>query len=362
MSLPTLSMEHLFEPSSCLRSALEAVDTGMVVLEKQTQRWCFMNRAARDLLGSDEGIETVKTVLAELACCFRTGPPAPSEMGQSQRNVRIGDKTIALTVYCGESDGYGVVLLKEVAEQPLPYETSDLLDTNSPVTTMLGSLCHEIGNPLNSMKITIQVLMQNIGHFSEMKTNSYLLRTIQEIDRLDALLFSFKQLTVNRRMETREVDLKLSMMRFMTSIKDVCKTHQVEAHVSEAARFVESEPDVLQQILFNLFTNAKDAHAEKEGENLEADGRPGEPLKIRITTRKAQQPDFVQLSFSDNGAGIPPHVLPLIFRPLYTTKARGTGLGLPLVDRMVKRMGGHMRISSKVGEGTRVELFLRAVN
>jgi signal transduction histidine kinase len=71
--------------------------------------------------------------------------------------------------------------------------------------------------------------------------------------------------------------------------------------------------------------------------------------------------NYVCLTVSDDGPGIPTDRLPRIFEPFYTTKARGTGLGLAITHNIVKRHGGFVRVKSQPGAGTTFEVFLPAL-
>jgi C4-dicarboxylate-specific signal transduction histidine kinase len=108
-------------------------------------------------------------------------------------------------------------------------------------------------------------------------------------------------------------------------------------------------PVKLCQVLLNLIVNAAQA---MEG------GRPGR-IEVRWTPREQD----VVLTVADNGCGIPQELLEKVFQPLFTTKpvGIGTGLGLSICKELVTHNGGAMRLSSKQGEGTEVELTLKRV-
>jgi len=109
-------------------------------------------------------------------------------------------------------------------------------------------------------------------------------------------------------------------------------------------------PVKLTQVLLNLIVNAAQA--------MEGTGRPG-----RIEVRWTQNEQDVLLTVADNGCGIPQELLEKVFQPLFTTKpvGIGTGLGLSICKELVTHAGGGMRLSSKTGEGTQVELTLKRV-
>ena len=106
---------------------------------------------------------------------------------------------------------------------------------------------------------------------------------------------------------------------------------------------VMAEPTGIEQVLINFIVNARDA-----GAHL-----------IRIETGPAPgRGGHLRLSISDDGAGIPRDVLGKLFQPFFTTKAKGTGLGLWLSQRIIQDHGGHVTVESEVGKGTTFTITL----
>jgi signal transduction histidine kinase len=112
---------------------------------------------------------------------------------------------------------------------------------------------------------------------------------------------------------------------------------------SEVAE-VEHDSDQMHQVLLNLLLNAVQA----------IDG-PG-----TVTVEIKPVDGFALISVSDTGRGIAPEHLPNIFRPFYTTKGNGTGLGLSLARRIVESHGGRIEVSSEYGSGTQFRVYLPA--
>jgi signal transduction histidine kinase len=102
------------------------------------------------------------------------------------------------------------------------------------------------------------------------------------------------------------------------------------------------DPDQIKQVVFNLVKNAMEAMPD------------GGRLEITISSDDA----FLKLDFRDSGIGIPEDQLGRIFEPYHTTKAKGNGLGLMIVQRIVRDHGGHIEVSSKEGEGTCFRILL----
>jgi len=113
------------------------------------------------------------------------------------------------------------------------------------------------------------------------------------------------------------------------------------------------DSEQLHQVLLNLVLNGVQA--------IESEGKLTIAAKVD-TTGGPGQADLVEISVSDTGAGIPPESLERIFRPFFTTKRGGTGLGLSLCRRIIRQHGGTLTVESKLGKGSRfiIRLPMRA--
>jgi signal transduction histidine kinase len=120
------------------------------------------------------------------------------------------------------------------------------------------------------------------------------------------------------------------------------KPIKIELEKSPALQVVEHDSDQIHQVLLNLLLNAVQAI---EGPGL---------VKVEILS----QGDCAAISVTDTGRGIPPEHLPNIFRPFYTTKGNGTGLGLSLARRIVEEHRGRIEVTSEVGKGTMFRVLL----
>ena len=111
---------------------------------------------------------------------------------------------------------------------------------------------------------------------------------------------------------------------------------------------MEHDPAQINQVLLNLLLNA-----------IQSMDKPG---MIRVTLQQMDE-DLITITVSDQGKGIPADQLTHIFRPFYTTKGHGTGLGLSLARRMVESHGGTIGVESTLGQGTQftIELPVRRV-
>ena len=181
----------------------------------------------------------------------------------------------------------------------------------------------------------------------------------------------------------RARDLVQQILTFSRQAEQECKPVQVKLIADEALRFlraslptsieihqhiqsdslVMADPTQIHQVLMNLCTNAEHA-MRREGGILEVS-----LLNVEITADFAiGQPemnpgDYIKLSVSDTGNGIPPHILDRIFDPFFTTKEKGegTGMGLAVVHGVVGSIGGTIAVTSKPGKGTTFDIHLPVI-
>jgi len=116
----------------------------------------------------------------------------------------------------------------------------------------------------------------------------------------------------------------------------------IEFHPTPTMAPVEHDSDQLHQVLLNLLLNAVQA----------IDGSGSVVVKIHPGT------EFAVISVTDSGRGIAPEHLAHIFRPFYTTKGNGTGLGLSLTRRIVEQHHGRIEVTSEIGKGTEFKVYL----
>jgi two-component system, cell cycle sensor histidine kinase and response regulator CckA len=133
----------------------------------------------------------------------------------------------------------------------------------------------------------------------------------------------------------------------------------VERFLPEDLWPVRGNPTQLHQVLLNLCVNARDAMPDGGKLSFMADNIRLDAIEAE-TIPEGRAGEFVSLSVSDTGTGMPPEVRARIFEPFYTTKGegRGTGIGLSTVMRILRSHQGFLRVESEPGEGTTFELFL----
>jgi signal transduction histidine kinase len=178
-----------------------------------------------------------------------------------------------------------------------------------------------------------------LNWFGALVSSVSLVCAIEEsIARISDLVMAVKKFAYDERMPDRELDVHDSLQSTLTILghKLRIKQIQVEKRFEASPSTIRTRGHALSQVWTNLIDNAADASPENS--------------KIEIAT--SSEPDWLTVTITDHGAGIPPQVLPHIFEAFFTTKPQGsgTGLGLEIVHRIVtQKFGGSIQVESEPG-------------
>src|SRR5262249_44090476 len=133
---------------------------------------------------------------------------------------------------------------------------------------------------------------------------------------------------------------------------------ELETHLAPDLWCVKADPGQIEQVIMNLAINARDAMPEGGKLHIHSSnaGAPGGP-RNQI---EGSNGDYIMLRVTDTGLGMDPDTMSQIFEPFFTTKGKGkgTGLGLSTVYGIVEQSGGHISVSSEVGQGSTFEIYL----
>jgi PAS domain S-box-containing protein len=207
------------------------------------------------------------------------------------------------------------------------------------IGTMAAKFGHELGNPLNGMSLTIQLLEQRLARPTaspEKQVASTVSRLKSEIARLNLLLRDFRALSRREKFNFRGT----SVQGLVTEALELELPRLKELGVEVRYEFPERLPEIavdadkMKQVILNLVNNSVDAMPQ------------GGKLIVKATTSD----DAVVFEISDTGHGIPPDVD--VFESFFTTKPYGTGIGLAVVREIVRGHGGTVSYRSEPGSGT----------
>ena len=208
------------------------------------------------------------------------------------------------------------------------------------VGELASQVAHEIKRPLAGIQSALELIGQEYAMTDAQK--ALMGRVSDELAQVDETLRDMLSLARPVGLEPKPVSLHRTVDAALARLAGRAGMERVEVvrQYDEAADAMEGDAARLEQAVLNLCLNAVEAMPEG--------GR------LTVTTRR--RPDAVEVDVADTGVGIPAENLDRILKPFFSTKALGTGLGLPLVVRVVAAHGGRVWVESEVGKGTAFHL------
>ena len=252
--------------------------------------------------------------------------------------------------HSGERVGHAIILRDITASRRSEQQTIESERMNA-LTLLAAGVAHEIGNPLNSLNIHLQLIERearklNGAKRAELQESVEVARA--EINRLDSIISQFLRAIRPTRPQLRPENINSIVeeaVRFLAlEIKD--RDIVVQQELRSDLPLLEIDRDQMKQAFYNVIKNSFEA--------MKSRGI----LRIRTDVDESH----VIVRFTDTGGGISAENLSRVFEPYFTTKTSGTGLGLLIVRRIVREHGGELSIESSEGKGLTLTIRLPHVD
>ena len=250
------------------------------------------------------------------------------------------------TAATGEPVGHAIILRDITESRRTEQQTIESERLNS-LTLLAAGVAHEIGNPLNSLNIHLQLIEREARKLdgaqgAELQESVEVARA--EINRLDSIITQFLRAIRPTRPQLRPENINTiveeAVRFFALEIKD--RDIVVEQELRSDLPLLELDRDQIKQAFYNVIKNSFEA--------MKSRGI----LRIRTDLDESH----VIVRFTDTGGGISAENLSRVFEPYFTTKTSGTGLGLLIVRRIVREHGGELSIESSEGKGLTLTIRL----
>ncbi len=201
---------------------------------------------------------------------------------------------------------------------------------------MAAELSHEIRNPLGSIELYASMLEEDLK--KENYNTEYITFIRDEIKKLNSLVTNILLFTREIKPKKREINIENFIKNIDNFTKPMLKANNIKIKYDFNVKTVYFDPDLFERVFFNLILNSINA----------LEGKLDPIIKISCSKKN----NNVLIKFKDNGIGIKDDLKDKIFNPFFTTKAKGSGLGLSVIYRIVKAHNGNIQINSKEGEYT----------
>jgi signal transduction histidine kinase len=223
-----------------------------------------------------------------------------------------------------------VILLRDVSDRVLMEERVRRMERFLSLGTLASGLHHEIKNPLTALSIQVQLLEKRLREPVPKRPVEELIGVVKsEVLRLNGVLESFRDFASLQRLTLRPADLAEILEELARLISPQAAQQQVTVRVSRPESglpLVPLDVEKFKQAMLNLMINALEAMPDGGALVLGATARDGELL----------------VEVADTGAGIPPEIQPSLFKPYFSTKTQGTGMGRALTEKLVGQHGGRI--------------------
>jgi PAS domain S-box-containing protein len=351
-----LLYEEVTLQKTLAETLVKSIPAGIVAIDEYgTIRW--FNPPAESILGvktSDALNRPAEAVGQKLATMLRetldarTNPPARQWIDPNTRRSvsvetrRLVDRNTPL--------GAVAVIHDLTVEEDL-RQKQDLVDRAAFWTDLAASMSHEIRNPLVAIKTFAQLLPERFGDPEFRKNFNQIV--VQEIDRLDKIVSQINSFAHPAELKMRPLDIRAPVKRGLELARSKFRVNggvAVETELPSNLPKVLGDESALAEAVAHLVANAAEALTEQKKPKITLSAKP---------IREGGRDSAVLVTVEDNGRGIAPEMRDKVFSPFCTTKARGMGLGLPIVKRTVFDHNGRVDIDTS-DSGTAVSIALPA--
>jgi len=247
-----------------------------------------------------------------------------------------------------------ILLVRDRSQWKELQEFSQTSDNLSNIESLALGMAHEIRNPLGGIRASAQLLRQELKNPEQQE---YLDVVISEVDRINRLIERMMSFTRPKELNIKETNIH-KVLKDITLLEQEAvanKNIRLEQVYDPSLPSIQADEDQLKQVFFNLIRNAIDASSDKG--KIQLVTRVGTGYSIKAS-QNATPGQSIVVEIVDSGTGISEADMKNLFTPLFTTKSKGSGLGLPISLKIVENHGGKIKITSEKGLGTTAQVFL----
>ena len=348
-----------------LETVINSLPRGILVCDK-SHKLILANKAARrflSIVAYEQARELVWTVIPEgevseflAQTILATDKAEEKEFDVSVGGIQrlLGVSVMPLVQH--QKVTGSLILVDDITGRRNREAAMRRMENLASLTTLAAGVAHEIKNPLGALSIHVQLIQKAVAvqktlcpefhkqpEFHQ-QVDRYLNIVNEEVERLNGIVtdFLFAVRPLNAQFRRKDIN------PLINEIADFVSLELKEAHIESVLNLAEDLPALeiderlMKQALLNLIKNAAAAMSSGGKLSIQSEAAEGD----------------VKITIADNGIGIPEENLSKIFEPYFTTKEKGTGLGLTMTYKIIKEHQGEINVKSRKGEGSTFEISL----
>jgi PAS domain S-box-containing protein len=360
-SLDTINLTNLVKKLARERELLETIfNTALegILVISDLGVIEYANVASHRMIGlkdKDVGEASLWRLIPELRGSLGLDEGARLESSVSSRELQLTypeNRYVRLYIlpFEGEDkeggDARFVVILSDITIEKQSTQESMESDRVSSILLLAAGVAHELGNPLNSITIHLQLMERQLAKLEQTPAHEKLAGSLEvcrnEVSRLDGIIKNFLEAIRPQIPDFQTLNLNELLEESLEFQSNELEDRGITVEIDTGAEspIVRADKQQIKQVFFNVTKNAMEAM------------QPGGVIRVKIQSDEER----FYIRFGDSGSGIKHEDLSHVFQPYHTTKKGGTGLGLMIVQRIMREHGGQVGIDSKEGIGTLVTL------
>jgi len=360
-SLDTINLTNLVKKLARERELLETIfNTALegILVISDLGVIEYANVASHRMIGlkdKDVGEASLWRLIPELRGSLGLDEGARLESSVSSRELQLTypeNRYVRLYIlpFEGEDkeggDARFVVILSDITIEKQSTQESMESERVSSILLLAAGVAHELGNPLNSITIHLQLMERQLAKLERTPAHEKLAGSLEvccnEVSRLDGIIKNFLEAIRPQIPDFQTLNLNELLEESLEFQSNELEDRGITVEIDTGAEspIVRADKQQIKQVFFNVTKNAMEAM------------QPGGVIRVKIQSDEER----FYIRFGDSGSGIKHEDLSHVFQPYHTTKKGGTGLGLMIVQSIMREHGGQVGIDSKEGIGTLVTL------